>query len=297
MTAPITRTSPGRRTALAGIGLMVAGVFMFSFNDALGKWLVATYSVGELLAIRSLTALVLLSPFLWRAGVKVFTAAPRPGLQLLRIALSTAEVAMFFLAVRALPLADCITYYLAGPIYVTALSALLLRERVEWRRWVAVLVGFAGVVLALGPSAASLSLPAVIAFLGSVFFALLMVVTRMLRATSNTVLTAGQLGGTLLLGAVTLPFSWVTPPPVDLALLALFGVISIVALACVNTSLKLAPASVVVPYQYMMIVWGALLGYLVFGEVPGLNVVAGAVIIIAAGLYLFMREQKQARGE
>jgi drug/metabolite transporter (DMT)-like permease len=285
MTAPITRTSPGRRQALAGIGLMVAGVFMFSFNDALGKWLVATYSVGELLAIRSLTALVLLSPFLWRGGVKVFTAAPRPGLQLLRIALSTAEVAMFFLAVRALPLADCITYYLAGPIYVTALSALLLRERVEWRRWVAVLVGFAGVVLALGPSAASLSLPAVIAFLGSVFF------TRMLRATSNTVLTAGQLAGTLLLGLVTLPFSWVTPPPVDLALLALFGVISIVALACVNTSLKLAPASVVVPYQYMMIVWGALLGYLVFGEIPGLNVVAGAAIIIAAGLYLFMREQ------
>ena len=136
---------------------MLTGVFLFSLNDAVGKWLVATYSVGQLLLIRSATTLILLSPFIWRAGRAAFRSAPRPGLQMLRVVLSSLEVAMFFWAVGYLPLADAITFYLAGPIYVTALSALLLGERVGWRRWTAVLVGFFGVVIALRPSAADAS--------------------------------------------------------------------------------------------------------------------------------------------
>src|SRR5262245_39085799 len=91
-TAPIS--SLGGRAALAGIALMLAGVFLFSVNDALGKWLVAGYSVGELLLIRSITALALLSPFIRREGRSAFTAAPRPWLQMLRIVFSTLDVAM-----------------------------------------------------------------------------------------------------------------------------------------------------------------------------------------------------------
>ena len=180
---------------------MLAGIALFSINDALGKWLLATYSVAELLLIRSVAALILLAPFVRQAGIAAFTHAPRPGLQILRVVLSTLEVAMFFWAVSYLPLADAVTFYLAGPIYVTALSVIVLGEKVGWRRWTAVLVGFAGVVLALRPSAASFTLPALIALTGSVFFACLMIVTRLLRETSNTVLIAGQLGGTLLFGA------------------------------------------------------------------------------------------------
>jgi drug/metabolite transporter (DMT)-like permease len=212
-----------------------------------------------------------------------------------RIALSTLEVAMFFWAVSWLPLADTVTFYLAGPIYVTALSVVLLGERVGLRRWTAVLVGFAGVVLALRPSAASFTLPALIALGGSFFFSVMMVTTRMLRETSDTVLIAGQIGATLLFGAVAAPFAWVTPSLRDFLLLSLFGVLSIVALACVNRALKLAPASVVVPYQYTMIVWAVALGYLVFGDVPDVFTLAGAAIIIAAGLYIFWREQAQSR--
>ena len=129
MTTSSTDTAPPTRrsTTLAGIGLMLAGVSLFALNDALGKWLVATYSVGELLMFRSAAALILLIPFIARAGVAPFATAPRRGLQLARIALSSVEVAMFFLAVAYLPLADVMTFYLAGPIYVTALSAILLR--------------------------------------------------------------------------------------------------------------------------------------------------------------------------
>src|SRR5262245_27258678 len=164
---------------LAGIGLMLAAITLFSINDALGKWLLATYSVGELLLIRSAAALVLLAPFIRQAGLTAFTQAPRPVLQLVRVVLSTLEVAMFFWAVSYLPLADTVTFYLAGPIYVTALSVIILGEKVGWRRWAAVLVGFAGVVLALRPSAASLTLPALIALTGSLIFAFLMIATRL----------------------------------------------------------------------------------------------------------------------
>jgi drug/metabolite transporter (DMT)-like permease len=286
--------SPARRvnSAAAGIGLMLAGIALFSINDALGKWLLATYSVAELLLIRSVAALLLLAPFVRQGGLTAFASAPRPALQIVRVVLSTLEVAMFFWAVSYLPLADTVTFYLAGPIYVTALSVLLLGETVGWRRWTAVLVGFAGVLLALRPSAASLTLPAMIALTGSMFFALLMIATRLLRETPNTVLIAGQILGTLIFGAALAPFAWITPSLRDFALLSLFGVFSIMALACVNRSLKLAPASVVVPYQYTLIVWAIVLGYTVFGDVPDLPTLIGAVIIVVAGLYIFWREQK-----
>lgn len=290
-------SSASAHTTLAGIGMMLAGVSLFALNDALGKWLVATYSVGELLMFRSLTALILLLPFIRHSGVAPFAAAPRRGLQFARVALSSVEVAMFFLAVAYLPLADVMTFYLAGPIYVTALSAILLREHVGWRRWSAVLIGFVGVVIALRPSAATVTVPALIALGGSFFFSLLMVVTRSLRNTDNIVLTSGQIVGTLAFGAIVAPFGWAAPSLRDLALMALFGVVSIVALACINRALKLAPASVVAPFQYTMIVWGIALGYLVFGDIPDTPTLAGAAIIIAAGLFIFWREQMVDRRE
>jgi drug/metabolite transporter (DMT)-like permease len=293
--SPTSRATAGRATAFAGIGLMLAGVLLFSINDAVGKWLLATYSVGQLLLLRSAATLLLLSPLIWRAGKAAFTSAPRPGLQLLRIVLSTLEVAMFFWAVSYMPLADAITFYLAGPIYVTALSVLILRERVGWRRWTAVLVGFAGVVIALRPSAATLTLPALIALGGSVFYALLMVITRMVKETDDIVLMSSQFLGTFIFGALAAPLGWVTPSAYDMIFLSGFGAISIMALFCINRSLKLAPASVVVPFQYTLILWGVLLGWRFFGEVPDVFTLVGAAIIVAAGLYIFWREQAAAR--
>jgi drug/metabolite transporter (DMT)-like permease len=276
---------------LSGIGWMLAGIAIFSINDALGKWLVSSYPVGELLLIRSAAALVVLMPFLRRVGVRAFVAAPRPLLQIIRIVLSAVEIGMFFWAVSYLPLADASTFYLAGPIYVTALSVIFLNETVGWQRAGAVATGFAGVVLALRPSPASFTLPALIALGGSLFFAVFMVTTRVLRQTSDIVLISGQLVATLLFGIALVPLGWVVPSLVDFLLLSLFGVLSIAALACVNRALRLAPASVVVPYQYTMIVWATVLGYVVFGDVPDLFMLAGAAVIVAAGLYLTWLER------
>jgi drug/metabolite transporter (DMT)-like permease len=290
-------TAQAQRSATLGIGLMLLGVFLFCVNDAIGKWLVAIYPVGQFLAIRAAVTLLLLAPFIWGAGRAVFTGAPRPGLQVLRVVLGTLEVALFFWAIVYLPLADAITFYLAGPIYVTALSAVLLNETVGWRRWLAVLAGFVGVVIALRPSAATLTWPALIALTGSVAFALLMIVTRILRDTHDTVLMTSQMSGTFALGAVTTPFAWVTPSLYDLMFLAALGAISIGAQFSINRSLKLAPASVVVPYQYTMLVWAILFGYIGFGDVPDGFMLTGSAIIVASGLYIFHREQIVARRE
>jgi drug/metabolite transporter (DMT)-like permease len=133
--------------------------------------------------------------------------------------------------------------------------------------------------------------PALIALAGSTSFAFLMLITRSLRATPDIVLASTQFIGTFTLGALMAPFGWVTPHLSSLGLFALAGLISVSALMCVNRSLKLAPASVVVPYQYSMIVWAVTFGYVVFGDVPSIATIIGAAIIIAAGIYIFFREQ------
>jgi drug/metabolite transporter (DMT)-like permease len=283
-----------RRAALAGIGLMTAGILLFAINDALGKWLVATYSVGQVLLIRSLAALVLLTPFIWRDRAS-FKVAPHWGMQAWRAVLATAEVACFYWAVSYLPLADVMAYYLAGPIFVTAIAGAVLGEPIGWRRWTAVAVGFVGVVACLRPGSAALSWPALIALAGSFTFSLSMISTRTLRGTSDTVLVTSQTVAALALGAVLAPVSWTPVSPRDGALLALLGMVAMTAHVCVNRSLKLAPASTVVPYQYTTIVWAVLFGYLVFGDVPDVWMLAGAAIIIGAGLFIFLRERALAR--
>ena len=152
-------------------------------------------------------------------------------------------------------------------------------------------VGFAGVLIALQPSVQTITWPALIALCGSLAFAGLMLVTRSLRATPDVVLASTQFACTLLFGAALAPIGWVAPSLRDLGLFALAGAVSVMALLCVNRSLKLAPASVVVPYQYTMIVWAVLFGYVVFGDLPSLATLIGAAIIVAAGLYIFLRER------
>lgn len=283
-----------RSARLAGIGLMLLSIFMFSFGDAMGKFIVATYSVGQLLWLRACAALLVLLPMVWKNRGD-FLGLERPWLQLLRVTLSTLEVAAFFLATVYLPLADVITYYLAGPIFVTAMSGLVLGEHIGWRRWTAIMVGFCGVLIALRPSAQTISWPAMIALGGSLSFAVLMLITRSLRETPDIVLATTQFAGTFVLGAVMSPIGWVTPSAGSLVLFFAAGIISVAALLCVNRSLKLAPASVVVPYQYSMIVWAVIFGFVVFGDVPSWATIVGAAIIIGAGLYIFLREQRLGR--
>jgi drug/metabolite transporter (DMT)-like permease len=295
MTHSASQSAPKVRSgALLGIGLMLLGMFMFSVNDVMGKWLVATYSVGQVLLLRSIAALAVLLPIMRRQKVRL-ALPPRPGLHALRIAFSTLEVAAFYWAVTYLALADVMTYYLAGPIYVAAFAVFWLGEKLDRPRILAIAVGFLGVVVALRPSAATLSLPALIALAGSMFYSLLLITTRTLRETDDATLVLGQILGALIFGIIAAPFHWVTPGPVDLVGLLLLGIVSMAAHVCVNRSLKIAPASVVAPYQYTLIVWAIVLGYLAFGDVVGFWTLVGAAIICMAGLALLLLEREAAR--
>ncbi|MBI3701588.1 MAG: DMT family transporter [Afipia sp.] len=292
MLTRFSRDLTDRSARLAGIGLMLLGVLLFSIGDALGKHIVTAYAVGQLLLLRSIASLILLSPTIWRNRAD-FEQIERPWLQFFRVSLSSGEVLMFFWATVYLPLADIITFYLASPIFVTAGSAIFLKERVGWRRWSAVLLGFVGVIIALQPSVQTLTWPALIALTGSVLFAIQMIVTRSLRRTSDVVLAASQFVSTLVLGAIlTAIAGWKTPTSFDFALFLVAGLIAIGALMSVNRSLILAPATVVVPYQYSMIIWAVIFGYLVFNDVPTIHVLIGAAVIIAAGIYIFLRERQ-----
>lgn len=275
-----------------GIGLMVLAMLLFSINDALGKWLAATYTVAQILLFRSLAASVVLVPVLGRQGMREATRLSRPVVQALRIFFAVAETICFYAAVSLLPLADAVTYYLAGPIYVTLIAAVFLKERVGWRRWTAVLIGFVGVLLALQPSTSVFGWHALIAFIGSVSYALVMIFTRMLRDTSDSVLAAWQIWAGLLFGILTVWIGWVPINLNDGLLVGLLGIVALGAIVCVNRSLRLAPASAVVPYQYTLIVWAVVFGYVVFGDVPDILTIVGGIIIVGAGLFIFFREQK-----
>ncbi|MGU3494012.1 DMT family transporter [Xanthobacteraceae bacterium A53D] len=288
--------SPRRNPILLGIGLMMLGVFGYSLNDAMGKWLVSTYSVAQIMFIRGAFALAVLAPFIWHERIVILRRWQQPGLHLLRAACIMLEVGCFYAAVAYLPLAKVMTFYLAAPIYVTALSPFLLGEHVGWRRWVAVLVGFAGVVVALQPSGAGFGIGEILACVGSLIFGALMILTRKLRDASDTLLITTQVAAPMLGGLVVAPFMWVAPTSVDFGLLGLLGIVSMLASFCVNRALKLAPASVVVPYQYTFIIWAVIFGYMFFDDAPQLSTLVGASIIIGAGLFIFLREQKAGTG-
>lgn len=288
-------TAPGIRAGtLAGIGLTLLGVFMFAVNDVMGKWLVATYSVGQVLLLRSAAALLVLLPVMARERVSLQWPS-QPGLHVVRVTFSTLEVACFYAAAAYLPLADVMTYYLAGPIYVAAIAVFWLGEKLDRRQVAVIGIGFVGVLIALRPSGETLTWPALIAVAGSLFYAFLMIATRKLREARDTTLVLGQILGALLFGIVAAPFTWVAPSALDFALLSLLGIVAMAAHMCINRALKIAPASVVAPYQYTLIVWAVIFGYLVFGDVLEPWTLVGAAVICAAGLALLVIERDQAR--
>jgi drug/metabolite transporter (DMT)-like permease len=137
----------------------------------------------------------------------------------------------------------------------------------------------------------------VIAIIGALGSAVLMLVTRELRGTSQTFLAFTQVCGTFVFGAVFAPFVWITPQWSHVGIFLVAGVVSVCGLLCANRALTLAPASVLAPYKYTAILLAALFGYLVFGDIPSVSTIIGAIIIVASGLYIFMRERKLAKAE
>jgi len=288
-------SNPAPKQNLRGIILMSAAVLGFSLNDVLGKWLVATYSVAQVLVLRSIAALLILSPFIWREGAAHLLRPRMPRLQLARVAAGTIEVACFYWAVGMMPLADTMAFWMATPIFVALASAVLLKEKLDRTRFAAVVLGFCGVLVTLGATLDSGWLPILVAITGVCVYSAYLLATRALRGTSATVLATYQMTGALVFGLVMAPFAWVPVTWTDGGLLMLLGVVGVVAHLAVTNSLALAPAPVVVPWQYAMILWGILFGWIFFNEVPTSGMLAGVAIIIGAGFWLTRMEMREAR--
>lgn len=277
--------------------MMLMAMTIFGFVNAFTKAVLITYPPTEALFIRAFAAIAVLLPFLARDNWAALRTVQRPRLQIVRAILSGGDALMFFIAIRYIPLADATTCYLAAPIFVTALSAIFLRERVGWRRWSAVVIGFIGVVIALRPTSASFSWPALVALGGCFFQSIFMLVTRRLRGTDSTFLSLTQVLASFVIGASASTVFWVPPTWTIVVLLLLSGVVNVIGVFCLNRALTLAPASVVAPYQYTIIIWAILLGYLAFGDAPSLATLLGAAIVTGAGIYIFFRERALLRRE
>jgi S-adenosylmethionine uptake transporter len=286
------KTEFGRHSL--GIGLYLAGVFFFAVNDALGKWLVASYGVGEMLFIRSIGGVGMLVPIALYLGVSLRMRGSWK-LQLARILVQTLDSYCFYYSTRYLPLADVMTFYMAGPIIVTAISALALGERVGPYRWSAVVVGFVGVVIALAPNGGAAFHPAaLVALLGSTMFAISLAMTRKLRDNHPLALVTGQYIGSGLIGAALSPMGWATPGPIDFGLLLLLGIVSAGCFLLITRALALAQASLLAPFQYSAILWAAIFGWMFWSDIPTPRIILGNAILIASGLFVFYRERRLA---
>lgn len=280
-----------KNLVVAGVLLMLAGDFLFALNDAMGKWLVASFSVGQVVLIRSIGAFIILGPMIARQGTAKLFRMERLDLQILRVVVTTLDTALFYAAVVYLPLADVMSFYMAGPIYVAALSHFLLGEKVGWRRWAAILIGFCGVIIMLRPSSAALSLSSIFALVGSLSFALAIILSRQLRGTSDTTLVTWQTLGSLVVGGALTLGSWQTPSALDFGAMLLLGIVSCGAHLMITRALKLAPASTLAPLHYTLLLWAVVFGLVFFNDVPGTRILAGSAIIVLAGLFIFHRQK------
>ncbi len=285
---------------LRGIVLTLVSAILFSGTNAAAKWVMHDVPTGELLWMRGIVALGLISLAITRAELAALRRSGQMGLHVLRVLCSSIEVFCFYWVIAHTPLADMTAIYLAAPIYVTAMAALFLRERVEWRRWAAVLAGFAGVLIAVRPSGAGLSVWALVGVGGSVLYAVSLVATRQLRGAPSTILVATQMAGLIVMSSLTaLPShsfpAWMMPTALEFALMLAIGVVSMVAFWCVNQGLRLAPASAVAPINYSSILWATAAGYLIFDDMPTFSTLLGAAIIIAAGLFIVLQRARSSR--
>jgi len=295
MTAPFPAARPS--DPLGGILSLLFAVFAFSVMDALIKWLSATYPTPQIIFFRGLFAFLPLSIFIARQGGLAALRTQRPWSHAARSLVGLTSMVLFFYAFAILPLADVVAIGFAGPIFLTALSVPMLGEKVGIRRWCAVMAGFVGVVIMIRPGAGVVSLDALVPVAGAVGYAFAMVFVRKLTATETIASIVFYFTAICtVLSGLAMPFLWVAPASLmDWGMLAAVGLCGGFAQLFMTYAFKLAPASLIAPFEYSAMIWGVLFGWLIWSELPDAYILTGAAIVIASGLYILHRETVNAR--
>lgn len=276
-----------------GIGCIVFAMFLFALLDALVKWLAtAGYPTWQLVFCRSLFAFLVIVPLIRAQGGTSLLRTSRLRSHLFRAAFGLGTLWCWFYSYRNLPLADAYALSFSAPLFMTALSVPLLGERVGARRWTAVVVGLIGVLIMVQPGAGVFEASALIVLLAALLYALSMIQLRGLGATEPTLRTVFYF--TLfctVVSAFSLPFVGRMPASwLDAGLLIATGLLGGTAQVFLTHAYRLAPVSIVAPFDYSAMIWAVLLGLAVFGDSPGWPVLLGSVVVIGSGLYILRRE-------
>lgn len=284
-----------RHNLLGSIHMMI-GLFLFAIMEVLIKWKVADYPVHQLVFFRASFGLIPCLVMVWQAGGIETLKTRRPGEHFLRGLVGLGAMWLVFRAYETMKLADVSAILFAAPLFLTALAGPALGESVGLRRWGAVLVGFVGVLLIVKPGSTALQPAAVGVLAGALLFAVAMILMRRLGTTESPgaitfffsvfAMTAGMV--------MIAMFGWVTPTPRDFIVLAMIGLIGGTAQLFVTQSLRLGEAAVVSPLRYSSILWVVTFGYIFWGELPDMMVLAGLIIVICSGLYILHRETRLA---
>ena len=311
---PAPASSPDR--PLAGITLCVFGLFLFSLQDIIIKSFSDTYSVLQIFFIRAVVAVVpILIAVLVTSGWRGMLTR-RPKLLLVRGFFGFCASLTYYMAIAALPLVEVVTIVFSAPIMVTVMSAILLKEPVGMRRWVALSVGFLAIVLVVGPSGDIGHLATLLALLAAFTYACMIVATRVVSASDRpwTITLYAMvvfLVGSSIAGVLTAVFGvapatenpslqfllrpWVVPRTEDGLLMVFLGLNAALAFYCLIKAYWASPASVVAPFEYTYIIWAVLFGYLIWAEVPRATSVFGVVLLIACSFYIFRKELQRNR--
>ena len=273
--------------------MMLAGVACLSANDALAKALTAGYSPLQILFLRNVIAL----PFTIVIGLVMGDPAAlrshRPAAHLLRGALWVGATIMFFTSFKYLALAEATALIFVAPFFITVISGLFLGDEVGWRRWLAVVVGFIGVLIVIRPGGAAFQPISLLPVATALVYAFLMLSARWVdRRESVWTLLVYLTAASALLSALIVPFVWVPVRAEDLWRFAAIALVGTAGMTLMTQAFRLAPAVVVAPLDYTGLIWATLLGWVFWREAIDGMTVLGALVIVASGVFTILRERR-----
>ncbi len=275
-----------------GVLYGIASVACFAMMDACVKWL-DQFPVGEVLFARFFFGLIPILMLVPRNEIKTFYKTSRPKLHAFRAVSGTFAIVALFIALREIPLADVVSLTFGGPIFVTLGSIFFLSEKVGFRRWSAVFIGFIGMLLIVKPAYQELNIYYIFPIIFCIFFACVALSIRSLSTTEPNYRIALYFSLlSMFVGLFTLPFGWIVPSKFELFLLIFTGIIGSYANILLTVSLRIAEASLVTPTKYLNLVFAILLGYFIWGEIPKILTLLGATLIIVSSIIIFVRESK-----
>ena len=269
---------------------MFMSVCAFSIMDLVVKWS-DSYPLGQVIFFRGFFGVLLYFLIMPRDRIKNFYYTKRPGLHFLRCFFGLIALLAIFTALRNLPLATVVSISFAAPIFTTILSIFLLSEKVGLFRWLAVIVGFVGIIIITEPGFTSLN----IYFIYPVIFCLGMsyvaITIRQLSTSEPVWLISLYFSATITLASFfTIPYGWIMPDIKDLMLLMSIGILGGAANLWLSQSYKFSEVSLVTPLKYLALVFAIIFGYFIWNEVPSIKTLIGAFLVLTSSIIIFRRE-------